>query len=341
MTAPRRHDDRSRDPGFGALTAAFTELERRADAVSETAQSAERTAHRGSPARGVEHPRPVTDLWWRRFAPLAAAAAVVLAVGGVGTWWAISPPSTTANTATTNGIGPSTPTAATAACRNLDIPSKVSASLNAADGRVDTEPVPGATFYGTCGTTSYAVVRYQLLSGVTPAENPSLQGAGAYPELFVNHGSGWVLTAHATQPQGCTDSTALPAALRTLWKNCAPNTAPTACEQFSATHHLIRPNTVTVHNDGSATITGNVVTRHCGGVNNVQYNVSSTLSAPVNLRAGAPVMVLHNGVTPAPLDVRQLAAYQAANHGAVNLVITGRLSGTGFDATELTQPYHP
>lgn len=351
MTTPRSDDDRSRETGFRSLTAAFTELERRADAVPEP----ERTAHPSSPDGDIEHPRslprPSTDSWMRRFAPLAAAAAVVLALGGVGTWWASGPPSSTSLNDTSGATGlktvdaPSQPPASsvtgTAACRNVAVPAQVRLDLRRVDGRVDADAVSGATFYGTCGTTSFAVVRYQLFSAYTAKQDPAFQGAGAYPELFVNHGDGWVLTAHASKAEGCTDSADLPAALRTLWNNCTPSTAPTPCEQYSATHHLIRPTAVTVKADGSATITGNVVTRHCGGLNNVHYTVSSTLSAPVNLHAGAPVTVLGNGVTPVALDVGKLAKYEVDNHGAINFVITGTLTAAGFDATGLAQPYHP
>lgn len=149
---------------------------------------------------------------------------------------------------------------------------------------------------------------------------------------------GGVVTWWAMSPPSLAERTAT---TNELSPTPVPSTAPTPCAQYSATHHLIRPNTVTVKADGSAIITGNVVTRHCGGLNNVQYDVTSTLSAPVTLRAGAPVTVLGNGVTPVPLDVRQLATYETTNHGAIFFVITGSLSGAGFDATGLAQPYHP
>lgn len=68
----------------------------------------------GQLTRGAETrqpaPRPDTGSWPRRLAPVAAAAAVVLAVGGVGTWWATGSGSTLVEPAASGALGAATTT---------------------------------------------------------------------------------------------------------------------------------------------------------------------------------------------------------------------------------------
>lgn len=55
-------------------------------------------------------PRPDTGSWPRRLVPVAAAAAAVLAVGGVGTWWAAGSGSPAVQPAATSAVGAATTT---------------------------------------------------------------------------------------------------------------------------------------------------------------------------------------------------------------------------------------
>ena len=97
-------------------------------------------------------------------------------------------------------------------------------ALENASGTPGGETVPGSVYYGTCGTTGYAVARFRPSQTATPQEQVSFQDAGSVARYFVLvPGEPWMLAGSQSFPpraEGCTTFSRLPSALRTAWRNC-------------------------------------------------------------------------------------------------------------------------
>lgn len=112
-------------------------------------------------------------------------------------------------------------------CTNQQASQAIDAELVQANGSPGGETVPGSVYYGVCGSTSYAVARFQPSPTATPEQANSFQDEGAAPHYFMEaSGESWKLvTDGANFPQhmrDCSTFTQLPEALRTLWQDC-PN----------------------------------------------------------------------------------------------------------------------
>jgi hypothetical protein len=226
------------------------------------------------------------------------------------------------------------------------IPPSVLAALDVADGRPSATETPGTTFYGTCGATAYAVSSFRLGAGGTEADSVAFQDGGVYPELFRNTGTGWRELASGNQLGSCPSSPLLPVELRTIWHDCAiattgtPSPTPTTCAEFEAGRVFVRLKTVTVARDGSAVLTGNPVTVHCGGPDDFQF-VDGTGTTTVDLEVGGTVDVVGADDEPAPLDVHKLAAYVASGGETDVFLVTGTEVGTVDHATAVAEQFHP
>jgi hypothetical protein len=92
-----------------------------------------------------------------------------------------------------------------------------------ANGLPGGEVVAGATYYGTCGSVSYAVTRFHAAPNATLQEQVSFQDDGSGPRFFVRQvGGTWTLAGSVPYDQtaSCATFTQLPSALKTLWQNC-------------------------------------------------------------------------------------------------------------------------
>ncbi len=244
-------------------------------------------------------------------------------------------------------------------CSNADVTAAVKAALVQADGRPDATEVAGATFYGTCGTTRYAVTRMTLGPAGTELQGVAFQDGGAYPELLVDTGTSWTLITRSATPTGCTASPVLPAALRTVWQDCAvlapssPAPSQTAaagssCEQYYAGKVFVSAKAVTVHADGSAVLTGAPVTVHCGGPDDFQFDAQPGTTT-VDLAVGATITVVGPTTASTPLAVSKLPAYVTSGKAesdvflvtGVPQVLTGTEQGETYEATAIAEQFHP
>jgi hypothetical protein len=121
---------------------------------------------------------------------------------------------------TSNGTGAPI---ATGACANGIVTDALRVLLVQADGHPGGQAVPGATYYGTCGTTGYAVARFMAAPGATLDEQVSFQDDGSGPRFLLKNGGGaW--TVVGTFPYdvapSCATFTMLPTTLKTLWQDC-------------------------------------------------------------------------------------------------------------------------
>ena len=112
-----------------------------------------------------------------------------------------------------------------AGCTNKPATSAIDAALVEANGTPWAQTVPGSVYYGTCGSTGYAVARFQ--PGSASTDPASFQDEGAAPHYFVEAaGAPWKLVVDSANfPQhmrDCSTFTQLPDALRSLWQDC-PN----------------------------------------------------------------------------------------------------------------------
>ena len=93
-----------------------------------------------------------------------------------------------------------------------------------ANGTPGGEVVAGSVYYGSCGTTAYAVARFQPGPDATPQESIAFQGAGSVAHYLVQEaGQPWRLVGMAPFPSSspsCATFTELPALLRTAWQDC-------------------------------------------------------------------------------------------------------------------------
>lgn len=141
----------------------------------------------------------------------------------------------TPSAATASAKTPATPAAPTlstaaAGCSNNQVTNPVRAALEHADGRPASTTVPGRSYLGACGATSYAVASFQPSPTATSQQKVNFQDHGANPEFFIQHGSSsWTLVGSAPGPPyppgqgGCVTFTRAPLQLRTLWNNCQAN----------------------------------------------------------------------------------------------------------------------
>jgi hypothetical protein len=108
----------------------------------------------------------------------------------------------------------------------------VKALLVSADGRPGATEVAGSTFYGICGSTSYAVASFMPAATATGQDSVAFQDAGGAPEFFTRvQGGVWKVVGRAPglpSPASCAGFTALPTTLKTLWKDCVVTPAADA-----------------------------------------------------------------------------------------------------------------
>ena len=137
---------------------------------------------------------------------------------------ATSPP---APTSTSSTEAPSTATTALTptGCRTLTASAALEGTWADANGTPGAETVPGSVYYGACGTTSYAVARFE--PGPTTSDPASFQDEGAAPHYFIEQGSGpWSLASDGANfpdhMRDCSTFSQLPEQLRAMWQDC-PN----------------------------------------------------------------------------------------------------------------------
>jgi hypothetical protein len=109
------------------------------------------------------------------------------------------------------------------ACVNGIVTDSIRAALLQANGMPGGQVVAGATYYGTCGSASYAATRFQPAPHATLQEQVSFQDDGSGPRFFVQKsGTAWALvgTSPYDQARSCARFTQLPSGLRTLWLDC-------------------------------------------------------------------------------------------------------------------------
>jgi len=164
----------------------------------------------------------VRAVQFRRLAPVMVLVALVgacssshnraaTATTGVSTSAA---PAATSTTTSTPPVG---------SCANGVVTDAIRAALVAANGSPGGEAVPGDTYYGICGSTSYAVAHFEPAANATLQEQVSFQDDGAGPRFFVmKSGGSWkvVGTEPYDQTPSCARFTQLPPALKTLWNDC-------------------------------------------------------------------------------------------------------------------------
>jgi hypothetical protein len=119
---------------------------------------------------------------------------------------------------------PETTAPAIVGCADDTVSNRLETALVAANGTPGGEAVPGSIYYGTCGTTAYAVARFGPAPGATIQEQIAFQDAGSVAHYFVRPGEGhWTLAGTAPFPSAmasCAGFTQLPAALRAIWRDC-------------------------------------------------------------------------------------------------------------------------
>jgi len=143
--------------------------------------------------------------------------------GHKGTATATTGSSTSTSVPPAQASGTSTSTVSAGGCANGVVTDAIRSALVAANGSPGGEAVPGDTYYGICGSTSYAVAHFRPAANATLQEQVSFQDDGAGPRFFVMQaGGGWTVVGNQpyNQVPSCAGFTQLPAALRTLWQDC-------------------------------------------------------------------------------------------------------------------------
>ncbi len=121
---------------------------------------------------------------------------------------------------------PPTSTGDPTGCTNLALTDAVRAALITANGQ------PGGllsiAYYGSCGTTSYAMARFRATPDATFQQKVNFQGEGQAPKFLIQEGGTWRLVGRLDfmLPQSCASFAELPAALKSLWQNCPAQTGP-------------------------------------------------------------------------------------------------------------------
>ncbi|MER7696561.1 MULTISPECIES: hypothetical protein [unclassified Streptomyces] len=83
------------------------------------------------------------------------------------------------------------------------------------------QPKPGSFYYGSCGATSYAAVRFEAGAGATGEDLVHLQDEGSGLQFFRSApGAGWRFVRSDTFPATHDCSRFVPLALASQW-NCS------------------------------------------------------------------------------------------------------------------------
>lgn len=159
-----------------------------------------------------------------------ADARPVAASAGPGAVASASPASTATAKADFSTPAPTptptpTPASSTAACTNLALPADVKSAVTQAwaysKGISHIQPKPGNFYYGSCGTTLYAAVRFEAGVGATGDDLVHLQDEGSGLQFFRSTPStGWRFVRSDTFPATHDCSLAAPVALARQW-NCS------------------------------------------------------------------------------------------------------------------------
>lgn len=117
------------------------------------------------------------------------------------------------------------PASSTAACTNLAVPAHVKSAVTQAwersKGISHIRPKPGSFYYGGCGPTSYAAVRFEAGAGATGDDLVHLQDEGSGLQFFRSTPStGWRFVRSDTFPATRDCSQSVPVALARQW-NCS------------------------------------------------------------------------------------------------------------------------
>lgn len=120
---------------------------------------------------------------------------------------------------------PSAAAAVPAACKNLavhaDVKSAVTQTWEHAKGVTHIQPKPGNFYYGSCGTTLYAAVRFEAGAGATGDDRVQLQDEGAGLQFFrFTPSTGWWFVGSDAYPATDDCSRFAPVALARQW-NCS------------------------------------------------------------------------------------------------------------------------
>jgi hypothetical protein len=120
---------------------------------------------------------------------------------------------------------PSAAAAVSAACKNLavhaDVKSAVTRTWEHAKGVSHIQPKPGNFYYGSCGTTLYAAVRFEAGAGATGDDRVQLQDEGSGLQFFrFAPSTGWWFVGSDAYPAADGCSRFAPVALARQW-NCS------------------------------------------------------------------------------------------------------------------------
>ncbi|MFD4318298.1 hypothetical protein [Streptomyces sp. NPDC058548] len=132
-------------------------------------------------------------------------------------------PTTRTKTATARPTAaPSTTAAVPAACKNLaataDVKSAVTRTWERAKRVSHIQPKPGNFYYGSCGTTRHAAVRFEGGAGATGDDLVQLQDEGSGLQFFrFTPGTGWRFVGSDTYPATGDCSRFAPVALARQW----------------------------------------------------------------------------------------------------------------------------
>lgn len=254
------------------------------------------------------------------------------------------------HSSTTTTAVSTTTTVVAAVCTNGVATPAVLASLVAADARPGAVSVPGAVFYGTCGSTAYATATFEASPSATPAQSVAFQDHGAYPEFFQRVGqSPWHLVGSAPGPPGakdCSAFTALPSRLRMIWGDCVTRTPETTTTLASwcvtlMSESFIQAQSVVVAANGTATVRGLALGVDCapGTPDDFQFHdlVSGEAPESVHLVAGATLSGVNLSGGSTPLKLNALAKYLALDTDGNLFQVVGPLNA----ATALLGKFHP
>ena len=205
-------------------------------------------------------------------------------------------------------------------CSSETVTAAVLAALAAADGRPEAAELPGYTFVGGCGTTSYAVTALAAGPLATAPQRSAFDAAGPSASFFREEpGSAWISAGRSGAPFSCAAFDVQPG-LRADWGDCAVTVHPepagppavgdqTSCRASTGARTFVHLTGVDVAVDGSATLRSVPQDVRCGGPNDLQYSDAGA-EEDLHLLSGAPV-----GVSDGPsgldraLPVSQLAGY--------------------------------
>lgn len=120
---------------------------------------------------------------------------------------------------------PSAAAAFPAACKNLavhaDVKSAVTQTWEHAKRVSHIQPKPGNFYYGSCGTTLYAAVRFEAGAGATGDDRVQLQDEGSGLQFFrFTPSTGWWFVGSDAYPATDDCSRFAPVALARQW-NCS------------------------------------------------------------------------------------------------------------------------